>query len=78
MKTENIISNKGNLISDLYLVFPKIFEDSRGHFYESWNKNLFNKSINLEINFVQDNQSSSLKGVIRGLHYQINPYPKAN
>ena len=76
MKTENIISNKGNLISDLYLVFPKIFEDSRGHFYESWNKNLFNKSINREINFVQDNQSSSLKGVIRGLHYQINPYPQ--
>tara|TARA_B100001248_G_C27340172_1_gene435900 strand:+ start:241 stop:831 length:591 start_codon:yes stop_codon:yes gene_type:complete len=76
MKTENINSNKGNLISDLCLVSPKIFQDSRGYFYESWNKNLFNKAIDREINFVQDNQSNSLKGVIRGMHYQINPYPQ--
>ena len=76
MKTEKIKSNKGNFISDLYLISPNIFRDSRGYFYESWNKNLFNKAIGREINFVQDNQSSSSKGVIRGLHYQINPYPQ--
>ncbi len=77
METQNINSNKGNLIPDLYLISPNIFQDSRGHFYESWNKNLFNKTIDREINFVQDNQSRSLKGVLRGLHYQINPYPQA-
>ena len=76
MRTDNIKSNKGNLISDLFLITPKIFQDARGHFYESWNKNLFNNSIGREIDFVQDNQSSSYKGVIRGLHYQINPYPQ--
>ncbi len=76
MKSENIRSNKGNLISDLFLISPKIFHDKRGHFYESWNKNIFNNTIGKEINFIQDNQSSSLKGVMRGLHYQINPYPQ--
>ena len=76
MKIENIKSNKDNLISDLFLISPEIFHDSRGYFYESWNKDIFNKAIGKEINFMQDNQSSSLKGVLRGLHYQINPYPQ--
>tara|TARA_B100002019_G_scaffold287127_1_gene298662 strand:+ start:370 stop:960 length:591 start_codon:yes stop_codon:yes gene_type:complete len=76
MRTENIKSNKGNLISDLFLVSPNIFQDGRGYFYESWNKKIFNREIDREINFVQDNQSRSIKGVIRGLHYQINPYPQ--
>jgi len=76
MKSENIKSNKGNIISDLFLISPNIFHDSRGHFYESWNKNIFDNVIGKGIDFVQDNQSSSLKGVLRGLHYQINPYPQ--
>ena len=76
MKSKNIKSNRGKLISDLFLISPNIFHDSRGHFYESWNKNIFNDAIGKEIDFMQDNQSSSLKGVIRGLHYQINPYPQ--
>ena len=76
MKSENIKSNKGNLISDLFLISPEIFHDARGHFYESWNKDIFNESIGREIDFIQDNQSSSQKGVLRGLHYQINPYPQ--
>jgi dTDP-4-dehydrorhamnose 3,5-epimerase len=76
MKTERIKSHKGNFISDLFLISPKIFQDSRGYFYESWNKNLFNKAIGKKIDFVQDNQSSSSRGVLRGLHYQINPYPQ--
>jgi dTDP-4-dehydrorhamnose 3,5-epimerase len=55
------------------LVFePKIFEDSRGYFFESFNLKIF-QAEGIEINFVQDNQSSSLYGVIRGLHYQLNP-----
>jgi len=56
------------------LVFePKVFEDSRGYFYESYNeRNFINQGI--DIKFVQDNESSSSYGVIRGLHYQLSPY----
>lgn len=57
-----------------YLISPRIFEDSRGFFYESWNKESFLKLSNNNLNFVQDNHSKSKKGVLRGLHYQLNPY----
>ncbi|RPG18003.1 MAG: dTDP-4-dehydrorhamnose 3,5-epimerase [Pelagibacteraceae bacterium TMED124] len=53
---------------------PKIFEDERGFFFESFNKKLFQESINSNIEFVQDNHSRSAKGVLRGLHYQIKPF----
>jgi dTDP-4-dehydrorhamnose 3,5-epimerase len=52
---------------------PKVFEDSRGYFFESYNQNLF-KQHGIDVHCVQDNQSSSGYGVIRGLHYQLNPY----
>ena len=56
------------------LIFePKIWEDERGYFFESYNQNVFNGE-GVEINFVQDNQASSEYGVIRGLHYQLNPF----
>lgn len=56
------------------LVFePKVFADSRGYFFESYNANIF-KQEGVDILFVQDNQSSSSYGVIRGLHYQLNPH----
>ena len=56
------------------LVFePKIIEDSRGYFFESFNLQTF-RAEGIGINFVQDNQSSSQYGVIRGLHYQLDPY----
>lgn len=56
------------------LVFePKIFGDSRGYFFESYNENVFQKQ-GINFRWVQDNQSSSSFGVIRGLHYQLNPY----
>ncbi len=56
------------------LIFePKIFEDSRGYFYESYNENTFlQKDINIK--FVQDNQAQSSYGVIRGLHFQLAPF----
>ncbi len=59
------------------LIFePTVFEDSRGYFFESYNQQVFlEESIN--INFVQDNQSSSKYGVVRGLHYQLNPHSQA-
>jgi dTDP-4-dehydrorhamnose 3,5-epimerase len=56
------------------LVFePKVFEDSRGYFFESYNENIFRQQ-GIQCHFVQDNQSSSSYGVIRGLHYQLNPH----
>jgi dTDP-4-dehydrorhamnose 3,5-epimerase len=57
---------------DLLIFEPKIFEDSRGYFFESYNENIFNTE-NINIKFVQDNQAKSNYGVIRGLHYQLQP-----
>jgi dTDP-4-dehydrorhamnose 3,5-epimerase len=57
----------------LVLIKPDVFEDSRGYFYESYNKQRFKKS-GIDITFVQDNQSLSSFGIIRGLHYQLLPY----
>jgi dTDP-4-dehydrorhamnose 3,5-epimerase len=56
------------------LVFePKIFEDHRGYFFESYNKNIFSEE-GLDISFVQDNQARSSYGVVRGLHFQKDPF----
>ncbi len=60
-------------ITDLLIIKPKIFIDERGYFFESYNKELFKKN-GLNYNFVQDNESMSSYGVIRGLHYQLAPY----
>lgn len=60
-------------IPNLLVFEPKIIEDSRGYFFESFNLQTF-RAEGIEINFVQDNQSSSQYGVIRGLHYQLNPH----
>ena len=72
MQTKKLKSNKGNYLDGVLLITPKVFEDERGFFYESWNKKIFNKVS--ETNFLQDNHSRSNKGVLRGLHYQLNPY----
>jgi dTDP-4-dehydrorhamnose 3,5-epimerase len=57
-------------IPDVFLIEPKVFGDDRGFFYESWNKQTL-VSIGLDVDFVQDNHSKSQRGVLRGLHYQI-------
>jgi dTDP-4-dehydrorhamnose 3,5-epimerase len=57
-------------VEGLILIEPKIFGDSRGFFYESWNEKAFQEAIGQPIRFVQDNHSRSSKGVLRGLHYQ--------
>jgi dTDP-4-dehydrorhamnose 3,5-epimerase len=57
---------------DLYIIEPKIFEDDRGYFFESYNKLILEK-YGIDLNFVQDNQSKSSYGVIRGLHFQKKP-----
>jgi dTDP-4-dehydrorhamnose 3,5-epimerase len=63
-------------IPDVVLVEPSVFEDDRGSFFESWNRASFAQAVGAEIDFVQDNQSTSLKGVLRGLHYQADPQPQ--
>lgn len=60
-------------IKDLLVLEPKVFEDSRGYFFESYNNQKL-AAAGLHINFIQDNQSKSSYGVIRGLHYQTNPH----
>ncbi len=76
MKIERTISQKGIEFKGLFLLTPKIFNDQRGSFFESWNKSVFENTINSHVDFVQDNHSCSIKGVLRGLHYQVNPYPQ--
>ena len=76
MQIKRITSNKGNILDGPILIEPKLFEDERGFFFESWNKSTFNNCVNKEIIFSQDNHSCSKKGVLRGLHYQIPPTPQ--
>ena len=59
-------------IEDLLVIEPRLFKDERGFFYESFNKNNLDKIINIV--FVQDNESKSYKGVVRGLHFQRPPF----
>jgi len=58
-------------IPDVLILEPKVFGDARGFFLESFNANTFKKCTGLDVQFVQDNHSRSSKGVLRGLHYQI-------
>lgn len=67
---------KATDLPGLLLFEPKVFEDSRGYFFESYNENIF-KEQGIDIRWVQDNQSSSQYGVIRGLHYQLPPFAQS-
>ena len=60
-------------IQGLLLIKPKVFGDDRGCFFESWSKKSY-QELGLDIDFVQDNQSLSKKGVLRGLHFQKPPF----
>ena len=57
-------------IPGVYLLEPRVFEDARGYFMETWREEDFNRAMGREVHFVQDNQSMSSRGVLRGLHYQ--------
>ena len=59
-------------IPDVLILEPKVFGDSRGFFFESFNQQDFHQVTGLDVNFVQDNHSRSAKGVLRGLHYQVH------
>lgn len=58
-------------VADVLVIEPKVFGDARGFFFESFNQKAFNQATGLDVSFVQDNHSRSAKGVLRGLHYQI-------
>ncbi len=74
MQRKKLLTNYGNKIEGPFLFFPKIHIDDRGYFYESWNQQVFESLIEEKVNFVQDNLSRSFKGVLRGLHYQLDPF----
>ena len=61
-------------LKDCFLIEPQIFGDDRGYFFESFNQKLFAEKTGLDIHFVQDNQSKSDRGVLRGLHFQTGSH----
>ena len=63
-------------IEGAVIIEPRVFGDERGYFFESYSARWFNENVS-EINFVQDNESKSKYGVLRGLHYQLPPYTQA-
>ena len=64
-------------LKDCYILEPTVFGDSRGYFFESYNKQTFDNLINQNVNFVQDNESFSSRGVLRGLHSQKGEFAQA-
>jgi dTDP-4-dehydrorhamnose 3,5-epimerase len=64
-------------LADCFIIHDTLFKDSRGYFFESFNRTTFFKKTGLDVNFVQDNQSSSTKGVLRGLHFQVGEAAQA-
>ena len=61
-------------IPDVLLIEPRVFEDTRGFFFESFREDVFRKETSLNVSFVQDNHSKSFQGVFRGFHYQLPPH----
>jgi dTDP-4-dehydrorhamnose 3,5-epimerase len=61
-------------IPDVLLIEPRMIEDARGFFFESFREDIFKKETSLNISFVQDNHSKSSQGILRGLHYQLPPH----
>jgi dTDP-4-dehydrorhamnose 3,5-epimerase len=64
-------------IPEIILFEPSFHKDKRGYFFESFRQDLINKAVGYDINFIQENESKSNKGVLRGLHYQLPPYAQA-
>ncbi|MGJ7500390.1 dTDP-4-dehydrorhamnose 3,5-epimerase [Variovorax sp. ZT5P49] len=58
-------------IPDVLVIEPRVFGDARGFFFESFNQKAFDEAVGKHVDFVQDNHSRSVKGVLRGLHYQV-------
>lgn len=60
-----------------FILEPRVYNDNRGYFFESFNKAMFEKSTGLSVDFIQDNESKSAKGVLRGLHFQEGKYAQS-
>jgi len=58
------------VLTDAFILKPRVFQDDRGYFYESFNDEVFESLTGVKVNFIQDNQSYSSKGTLRGLHFQ--------
>ena len=76
MQVEPLRSAAGQVVEGPLLITPKLFGDDRGFFFESWNQRRFNDAVGAAISFSQDNHSRSCRGVLRGLHYQLEPEPQ--
>lgn len=68
---------KETKLKGCYIIEPKVFTDNRGYFFETYNQTTFHHLTGERTNFVQDNESLSSKGVLRGLHYQLGEYAQA-
>ena len=81
MKSEKLLNCSGRCVDGPLLLKPSVFRDDRGFFLESWNRQVFKNLLEEDGQssdvFVQDNHSQSRFGVLRGLHYQLPPYPQA-
>ena len=64
-------------IPEVILIKPTVHGDNRGYFIETFRQDLFEGFVDYKVNFIQDNESKSAKGVLRGLHYQLPPYTQA-
>lgn len=74
MKFEELRTKEDIEISGPLVITPTVYSDERGIFFESWNMKKFNEYISCKVEFVQDNHSESNIGVLRGLHYQLDPF----
>lgn len=68
---------KETKLKDCFIIKDTLFKDPRGYFFESFNQQKFNELTGLNVQFVQDNQSKSTRGVLRGLHFQLGTYAQA-
>lgn len=76
-KTPKVVELKRTPLKDCFILKPRVFQDKRGIFYETYNQKIFKKVTGLNIQFVQDNQSISSRGVLRGLHFQSGEMAQA-
>jgi dTDP-4-dehydrorhamnose 3,5-epimerase len=76
MQIEQLSTGSGQLMHGPLLITPQVFGDDRGFFFESWNQRRFDEALGEPIIFSQDNHSRSSRGVLRGLHYQLEPEPQ--
>jgi len=73
MQVEQLTTAAGQAMEGPFLITPQVFGDDRGFFYESWNQRHFDEAVGAPTTFCQDNNSLSSRGVLRGLHYQLEP-----